>query len=82
MLVPLHQEYVSIVREAAGRSGAPLCDLAREVEELDAEEHSGLFMADGIHFTGPGDIRIAQRVLHCFEADERLRSVIEGEMVE
>ncbi len=67
-LVPLHQLYADIVREVAVAEGAPICDLARELEALDREQVRGdLFLEDGIHPTPLGDEHLARLLVACFE---------------
>jgi lysophospholipase L1-like esterase len=75
-LVPLHQQYVSIVREVAAQEEAPLCDLARRFEALPpAEVKDTYFKADGIHATPAGGEKIAQFLAECFQEDPRLSSL-------
>lgn len=69
-LVPLHQSYVSGVREVAQEDGVPLCDLALEFERLPPEELQASFLADGIHLTAEGNQRIADFVHQCFVRDD------------
>lgn len=70
-LIPLHQRYVSIVREVAAETGAPLCDLAADFASLPPEEVSRrYFSTDGIHLTkdaGGGYDHLAEFLLTCFE---------------
>ncbi len=75
-LVPLHQRYVSIVREVAREEEAVLCDLARRFEALPhrdvAEKYFGL---DGIHPTEEGNRLIAQYLYECFEENRLLERI-------
>ena len=72
-LVPLHQRYVSIVREVAEAEGAVLCDLARDFESFPREQLAGeLFLADGIHPTPAGDDEFSKFLLRCFEESAEL----------
>lgn len=75
-LVPLHQQYVGIVREVGAASGVPVCDLARSVDELTPEQRAADFMSDGIHFTDSGNKRIAAMLLDCFESQPGLRETL------
>ena len=34
-----------------------------------------LFMSDGIHFTSKGDEALAEKLIGCFELDDRLRAL-------
>lgn len=75
-LVPLHQRYVSIVREVAVHSGAPLCDLASDFARLDPERvRDDLFMRDGIHLQPAGDERLAAFLVACFRREPELRAL-------
>jgi lysophospholipase L1-like esterase len=62
-LVPLHQRYVALTRQAAGATGAVLCDAFDAFEGL--PDKDGLFRADGIHFTDRGDAVLGQLVSAC-----------------
>ncbi|MCU0611562.1 MAG: GDSL-type esterase/lipase family protein [Candidatus Eisenbacteria bacterium] len=48
--LPVHRQYVSIVREVAAARGAHLCDLAASFDSLPASRVSELFPWDDIHF--------------------------------
>jgi lysophospholipase L1-like esterase len=74
-LVPVHQRYVEIVREVAGRERAPLCDLEARFASLGDGERTAFFALDGIHFTKEGDEQLARFLLECFEADAELRAL-------
>lgn len=75
-LVPLHQQYVTIVREVAEREDAVLCDAARAFEAYPPEElRTRYFEADGIHLTRAGDEALAASLWECFEAEPTLRDV-------
>ena len=70
-LVPLHQQYVQIVREVAKQEGAILCDLSLAFEDIPRERIiRELFREDGIHFYGPGDQEIAKNLFECFEREK------------
>jgi lysophospholipase L1-like esterase len=65
-VVPLHQHYVSIVREVAAATGSPLCDLAARFDELPAPQRETEYMlSDGIHFTPAGDEVLANLIVQC-----------------
>lgn len=63
-VVPLHQEYVRLTREAALQRGAVLCDAAADFEAL-PQPRDRYFKADGIHFTPEGDLALARIVSAC-----------------
>jgi len=63
-VIPLHQEYVQITREAAGRSGAVLCDAAAEFARLPGT-HDRYFRSDAIHYTPEGDAELGHVVAGC-----------------
>lgn len=48
-LVPLHQQYVDVVRQVARDEGVVLCDLAAQFAELDRMKIKTLMRTDGIH---------------------------------
>jgi lysophospholipase L1-like esterase len=80
-LVPLHQRYVSIVREVAEETGAPLCDLEREFARLPEPELARSFELDGIHLTkgaGQGYDRLAGFLFDCFEREQLLGRLVEA----
>ena len=75
-LVPLHQEYVAIVREVAATHDVVLCDLARGFEALPTEQLSDpLLRDDGIHPTPAGDELIARLLYDCFESANLLSAL-------
>jgi hypothetical protein len=74
-LVPLHRQYVEIVREVAGREAAPLCDLASRFASLSDAERDRCFMSDGIHLTLRGDRHAAAWLLDCMQANASLRAL-------
>lgn len=59
-LVPLHQQYVQVVREVAAEENAPLVDLHEKFSQLPRRDLEQLFIADGIHLTSEGDRKIAE----------------------
>ena len=78
-LVPLHERYVTIVREVAEETGAPLCDLERDFAALPEAEVARSFEKDGIHLTqgaGEGYDRLAGFLLACFEREQLLGPLV------
>ncbi|HVN37174.1 MAG TPA: SGNH/GDSL hydrolase family protein [Myxococcota bacterium] len=75
-LVPLHRQYVEIVREVAARDGAVLCDLAARFDALPDDERDRSFAADGIHLTLAGDQRAAAWLRECFDQSAALRQAL------
>jgi len=63
-VIPLHQQYVSLTREAARNGGAFLCDAAADFAAL-PPPRDWLFRADAIHFTPEGDQQLARIVSGC-----------------
>ena len=77
MLIPLHQQYVEIVREVAGQEQATLCDLARVFEKIDPERlRTEFFFDDGIHLRPKGDAIIATVLYQCLEHSGLLNRVL------
>jgi lysophospholipase L1-like esterase len=69
-LVPLHREYVSIVREVGEAEGVPVCDLYAAFEELPREMvRNHYFRKDGIHMTPAGDEKAAELLHELLEAN-------------
>jgi lysophospholipase L1-like esterase len=67
-LVPLHEQYVEIVRAVARAHRVALCDLAARFNAPRQEAvRNDLFQADGIHLTPEGDRLIARCLFDCFE---------------
>ena len=66
-LVPLHQEYVAIVRAVAAEKGVALCDLARQFEALPRADLVDSFWSDGIHFSDDGSERAGRLLFDCLE---------------
>jgi lysophospholipase L1-like esterase len=75
-LVPLHRQYVAIVREVAARENAVLCDLTARFDALADDERARSFAADGIHLTLAGDRRAAAWLRECFEQSAALRQAL------
>ena len=76
-LIPMHQQYVAIVRDVAQREGVVLCDLAKVFEGFSAERrHKALFQADGIHLQDEGDQVIAVELYHCFEQNGLMNRIL------
>ena len=63
-VIPLHQEYVQLTRQAARESSAVLCDAAAAFATLPGS-HDRFFRSDAIHFTPDGDQQLAQIVSAC-----------------
>ena len=61
-LVPLHQQYVQVVREVAAAENAPLIDLYQEFNQLPRPDLDRLFKSDGIHPTSAGYQMIAELI--------------------
>lgn len=69
-LVPLHRQYVDVVREVAAQASVPLCDLFDDFAQLPGPEQERCFSKDGIHLTkGPGGgyDKLAQFLVRCFK---------------
>lgn len=72
-LVPLHQEYVAIVREIAKSEGAALCDLEQNFSAIpQRRKERELFWEDGIHLHDPGNQLIAEFLYQCFAEHQLL----------
>jgi len=66
-LIPLHQQYVEIVREVARDRDVVLCDLAAAFDELPREQvREAMFQNDGIHLREPGDRLIARLLVEAY----------------
>jgi lysophospholipase L1-like esterase len=63
-VIPLHQQYVQITRDAAREAGAVLCDAAAAFAAIPGS-HDRYFRSDAIHFTPDGDQQLAQIVSGC-----------------
>lgn len=63
-VIPLHQQYVQLTREAARESGALLCDASAAFSALPGS-HDRYFRSDAIHFTPEGDEQLARIVSGC-----------------
>ena len=74
-LVPLHQQYVGIVREVAAREGVLLCDLAQRFDALPREQKDASFAVDGVHLRLAGDRRAAAWLRECLDASAALRAL-------
>ena len=76
-LVPLHQSYISIVRDVAKEKKVILADLAKYFNSFPtgpvAKES---FMEDGIHLTDEGNKLIAQVLFKCFRDNGLLERLI------
>ncbi len=65
-LVPLHKEYVQIVRDISSKEDVPLIDLYAEFERLSQEDIDIFFQEDGIHLTEEGNRKIAEFIYEYF----------------
>jgi lysophospholipase L1-like esterase len=63
-VIPLHQQYVQLTRDAAKAGGAVLCDAVTAFEAL-PPPYDQYFQRDGIHFTPAGDRQLASIVSGC-----------------
>jgi lysophospholipase L1-like esterase len=76
-LVPLHQEYVQVVREVAREEQVLLCDLAATFAEQPATTLlRELFVADGIHLREAGDRLIAEQLYQCLQSHDLLPGLL------
>jgi len=66
-LIPLHLQYVTIVRKVASSEGVVLCDLYEKFA-AQPKEHvvKECFHGDGIHFLEAGDVLVARFLFECF----------------
>ena len=64
-LIPLHQSYNQTVREVANASGAPLVDLATEMDGMNKQE---LFLDDHIHLSRGGRFYVTRRIIEMLES--------------
>jgi len=76
-LVPLHREYVAIVREVAASEGAVLCDPERDFPPPGPGRRL-LFRPDGIHLADAGREAFAALLLETLRAHDLLKDVLEG----
>jgi lysophospholipase L1-like esterase len=63
-VIPLHQQYVQLTRDAARASGGVLCDAAAAFDSM-PDSRDRLFKPDAIHFTSEGDQQLAHIVSGC-----------------
>ncbi len=63
-LIPLHQSYVSAVRQVAEEQGVVLCDLAAQFDALPPKTTDLYIKADGIHLTPDIGGRVVGRMLY------------------
>ena len=59
-LVPLHRQYVQVVREVAAAENAVLVDLYGEFNQLPRQDLESRFLEDGIHLRPAGERMIAE----------------------
>ena len=69
-VLELHRDYVEAVRAVAQAEGAPILDLARELETRG--DLAELFARDGIHLSQRGRDVVAERVLEFLEQESLL----------
>ena len=77
-LVPLHQRYVTMVREIAKSERASLCDLAAKFEEVPRDQRGAYFWDDGIHLSREGSRKVSELLYECFREAEELRGIWDG----
>jgi lysophospholipase L1-like esterase len=66
-LIPLHEQYVQIVRDVAAQTRTKICDLAQEFDRLRAaEDIYRYFLTDGVHLTEAGSRKVAEMLHRCF----------------
>ena len=69
-LVPVHQQYVTIVRQVAKEKGVALVDLAANYAALPIEDvKQKYFWKDGIHVSPEGDKKTAEFMYRAFETN-------------
>ena len=71
-VIPLHQQYIQLTRDAARASGGTLCDAAATFASIPGS-HDRFFKPDAIHFTSEGDQQLAQIVSGCIVQAAGLR---------
>lgn len=75
-VIPLHQKYVSIVRDVASKEKAILCDLAKEFDTLSKEGTiKKYFRENGIHLTREGNLKIVEFLYDCFKKNNILEEI-------
>ena len=72
-LIPLHRQYVEIVRAVAEEEGVLLCDLAAAFDAMRPDERRNHFRRDGIHLRQWGDEKIAALLVECFGSSEEVQ---------
>lgn len=73
-LVPLHLEYVEVVREVSREHDVHLVDLHAEFASMDVAERDGYFNEDGIHLNDRGNEKIAEILYDHFLRHDLLES--------
>jgi lysophospholipase L1-like esterase len=73
-LIPLHQQYVSIVRQVAEAEGVILCDPERRFPAAGAARDE-LFRPDGIHLSDAGNQALAALLLETLSSHDLLKTV-------
>lgn len=77
-LIPLHQKYISLVREVANEENAYLLDLAKKFEELPKNVvRDQYFMRDGIHLKKAGNEIIGRMMVDFFLDNGLIEQVLQ-----
>lgn len=76
LLIPIHQEYVSIVRDVAASENVILCDLAKRFDKFSPDELTDkYFFFDGIHLTQAGNEKIAEFLFDTFKEHDLMNLI-------
>jgi hypothetical protein len=76
-LVPLHQEYISILKDVARSESVILCDLDAVFKKLPRDfVLNKCFYSDGVHPRPEGDYIIAETLFNCFEENNLFEKII------
>jgi len=76
-LVPVHEEYVNIVRNVAKAENVILCDLTKKFDKMSREvTGKKYFWEDGIHLTKEGSQKVAEYLFECFEKNNLLKDFL------
>lgn len=76
-LVPLHQKYISIVKDVARNENVILCDLDAVFKKMPPDSVlNKYFYSDGVHPRPAGDHIIAETLLNCFEENKLFEKII------
>jgi len=78
-LIPVHRQYVDIVRDVARTENAVLCDLYEQFNALPAERVvKDYFFGDGIHLHKAGNAMIAHFLFECFKEHDLVERTLIG----